>query len=79
MLKFKLTFVLLIILLPGTLLAYVGPGAGISLIGAIGAVLAAIFFAIAGIVLWPIRAMRKKKKLKEAQEQEQAQTSDSAK
>ncbi len=63
----------LILLFPAALWAYVGPGAGISLLGAIGAVLAAIFFAVTGILLWPIRALLKKKKMKAAETQEAVQ------
>jgi membrane protein implicated in regulation of membrane protease activity len=35
--------------------AYVGPGAGLSLVGAFWGVLVAIFAALAFVILWPIR------------------------
>ncbi len=47
--------------------AYVGPGAGISLLGALWALLAVVGSAILYIILWPLRRMRKRhKKEKEA-------------
>lgn len=41
--------------------AYVGPGAGLSLLGALWALVVAIAAAVAFIVLWPIRKMMKRK------------------
>ena len=35
--------------------AYVGPGAGLSLLSALWAVLAAVFVAVGFVLLWPIR------------------------
>jgi len=43
-------------------LAYVGPGAGLTVIGSILAIFAAIFLAIAGFVWYPIRRMIRKRK-----------------
>jgi len=37
--------------------AYVGPGAGITLIGALWAVIVAFVFMIGGLLLWPLRAL----------------------
>ena len=42
--------------------AYVGPGAGISAIGSLIALLAGIFFAIIGFVWYPIKRLRRRKK-----------------
>lgn len=42
--------------------AYVGPGAGLSLLGALWALLAAIAAALIFIVAWPIRRMRRRKR-----------------
>jgi membrane protein implicated in regulation of membrane protease activity len=39
----------------GPAAAYVGPGAGLSLVGAFWGLLVAIFAALAFIVLWPVR------------------------
>lgn len=38
-------------------LAYVGPGAGLSLLGALWGVVVAILAALAFVVIWPIRQM----------------------
>ena len=61
----KTKFVIFISLsLPLMLFAYVGPGAGISFLGALWAVISAILLAIGGFLIWPIRAMLKRRKLK---------------
>jgi len=45
----------------------VGPGAGITLLGALWAVIVAIAFMVGGLVVWPFRAlMRRKKKEKKS-------------
>lgn len=52
----------LVILNPVLAQAYIGPGAGISAIGALWAVVLALVFAIGGLVIWPLRAMMRRKK-----------------
>lgn len=52
--------VVLLVAAPG--MAYVGPGAGVSLIGAAVGLVAAVLSAIGFILLWPIRAMLKKRR-----------------
>ena len=47
-----------LVALPGDAHAYIGPGAGISAIGALLAFLAAIFFAIVGFVWYPVKRLR---------------------
>tara|TARA_R110000823_G_scaffold31043_3_gene88717 strand:- start:392 stop:700 length:309 start_codon:yes stop_codon:yes gene_type:complete len=42
--------------------AYVGPGAGLSLLSALWAVLAAILVAVGFVLMWPIRKMMRKRK-----------------
>ena len=37
--------------------AYFGPGAGITMLGALWAVILAVVLAIGGVLLWPIRAL----------------------
>lgn len=51
-------------MLPSTVFAYVGPGAGISVVGSIVAVLSAVFFAIVGFIWYPIRRLLRKRKAK---------------
>jgi type VI protein secretion system component VasK len=41
--------------------AYIGPGAGLSLLGALWALIAAVVAAVGFIVLWPIRRARKRR------------------
>ena len=53
--------------------AYVGPGAGLSLIGALWALVAAIAAAVVFVIAWPIRRMRRRKReARAALEREQA-------
>lgn len=42
--------------------AYVGPGAGLSLLGALWALVAAIAAAVVFVIVWPIRRMRRRKR-----------------
>jgi hypothetical protein len=42
--------------------AYVGPGAGLSLLGALWGLLAAIFAALAFVLMWPLRKMMKSRR-----------------
>ena len=41
--------------------AYVGPGAGLSLLGALWAVVAAIGLALLFVVIWPVRRLLKRR------------------
>ncbi|MEO0424860.1 MAG: hypothetical protein AAF184_21165 [Pseudomonadota bacterium] len=50
-----LTWVALAVALPAE--AYVGPGAGLSLLGALWGLLVAVVAAVGFIVFWPIRKM----------------------
>ncbi len=54
-------------------LAYVGPGAGLSLLGALWALLLAVGAALLFLVAWPVRRMRRRR-----QEQATATGPDSA-
>jgi len=54
-------------------LAYIGPGAGIPVLGSILGVISAIVIAIIAIIAWPIRRMLKKKR----QQKVEPQTTDS--
>lgn len=45
--------------LPGEALAYTGPGAGLSALGSILALLAAVLFALVGFVWYPLKRLCK--------------------
>ena len=58
-------------LLPATASAYVGPGAGLSLLGALWALLIAVGTAIVFVLAWPVRRMlRRKREARERAERE---------
>jgi len=40
--------------------AYVGPGAGITMLGALWAVILAVLLAVGGVLLWPLRTLLRK-------------------
>jgi hypothetical protein len=44
---------------PGAALAYVGPGAGLSLIGSLIAVVGAVLVAVLGLLVLPVRMLLK--------------------
>ena len=59
------TLILLTLLLLtqiSTAMAYVGPGAGISVLGSLLSILATIFVAIGAIIFWPLRKYIKRRK-----------------
>lgn len=49
-------------LLPETTLAYVGPGAGLTAIGTIVALISAVLLAIVGFIWYPIKRLLRKSK-----------------
>lgn len=51
-----------ILALPGAAMAYVGPGAGLGMIGSLIAVLVAVAVAVVGIVILPIRLVMRRRK-----------------
>lgn len=63
--------VLAALMLPSmSALAYIGPGAGISVLGSLLGILATIVVAIGAIVMWPLRKVLKKRRQASAQERE---------
>ena len=48
--------------------AYIGPGAGISVLGSLLGILATIFVAIGVILFWPIKKLMKRRKAKKETE-----------
>jgi len=52
----------LLVLLSSSAFAYVGPGAGISVLGSLLSILATIVVAIGAIIFWPVRKYMKRRK-----------------
>ena len=71
MLKLTLTLMMLLIL-PQAALAYVGPGSGLSAIGALLALVAGIIVALFGFLWYPLKRMFKKKQSTELDGEEGA-------
>ena len=60
-----ITLILLICILLAAVspaLAYIGPGAGISVLGSLLSILATIVVAIGAIIFWPLRKFMKRRK-----------------
>lgn len=58
----KLSVLLLLVLFSSNVFAYVGPGAGISVLGSLFSILATIVVAIGAIIFWPLRKFMKRRK-----------------
>lgn len=52
----------LLLVISGQALAYIGPGAGISVVGSLLSILATFFVAVGAILFWPIRKMLKRRR-----------------
>ncbi len=52
----------------GTAFAYVGPGAGLSLLGALWGLLLAVGAALFFVIFWPVRRMIRNSRKKKAEE-----------
>lgn len=59
----KILALLLLLTVSPTVLAYIGPGAGISVLGSLLGILGTIVLAIGAIILWPLRKLIKRRKL----------------
>ena len=53
----RLLFALMLIGFSQSAFAYIGPGAGVSFLGSVWAVLLGIVLAVAAVLIWPIRYM----------------------
>ena len=58
----RLFLTLLLLCLSASAFAYVGPGAGISVLGSLLGILATIVVAIGAIIVWPLRKVLKRRK-----------------
>lgn len=64
---FRITALILLTFIASPASAYVGPGAGISVLGSLLGILATIFVAFGAILFWPVRKlMRRRQAKKEA-------------
>ena len=57
-----LAVMLLTVTMPEIAFAYIGPGAGVSLIGSFLGVMVAVLIAVFALIAWPIRRMLKARK-----------------
>jgi hypothetical protein len=55
------------VMAPGAAFAYVGPGAGLGMLGSLVAVLGAVLLAIAGLLVLPFRMLAKRRREARAQ------------
>lgn len=60
MIQILLVFILLASVSPAP--AYIGPGAGISVLGSLLSILATVFVAIGAVLFWPLRKLMKRRK-----------------
>ena len=51
-----------VVILANPAVAYVGPGAGLTMLGALWAVIAAVALVLVGIVIWPVRLYLRRRK-----------------
>lgn len=74
--------VLFLLFIPDSAYAYVGPGPGLTMLGALWGVLATLFLAVGAVLIWPIRALIRKLRKRQgpeipAQEDKDTTTPDS--
>lgn len=58
----KILIALAAVAVPGTAAAYMGPGAGLGMIGSLVAVIGAVLIALLGIIILPVRMILKKRR-----------------
>lgn len=64
--KTIVTATALVFMFSAPALAYVGPGAGLSLLGALWGLIAAVGLALAFVLAWPVRKMLRKRRERQA-------------
>lgn len=69
-LYFSRYLVLCLAIYPAAIHAYIGPGAGISAIGALVAVVATVALALFGFVWYPIKRLMRKRRQENQQQQD---------
>ena len=73
----KTVLSLLALLISSPAIAYIGPGAGISVLGSLLGIIVTIVVAIGAIIMWPLRKLLKKKRAN-ATETDSAETDSQA-
>lgn len=56
----RLLLVLILLVLSSAAHAYIGPGAGVSFLGSVWAVLAGIVLTVLALLIWPIRYLMRR-------------------
>ncbi|NEZ04125.1 hypothetical protein G4Y73_08165 [Wenzhouxiangella sp. XN201] len=76
--RMKFVLGLIVLLQTAPVLAYIGPGSGISLLGGLWGVLVAIVLAVGAVLIWPVRYMfrRLRRKRRDAQGTDPAEPAD---
>ena len=74
----KLFLTIATLLFAGTAAAYVGPGAGISVLGALWGLIIGVVMAVGVILFWPIRMMLRKAKANKAEAENNTASDSSA-
>ena len=51
-----------LVMLPATATAYVGPGAGLTLIGSAISLIVVVIVAVVGLIIWPVRVIQRRRR-----------------
>lgn len=65
-----------LLLAPASAFAYVGPGAGLSLLGALWALAVAVVTALVFVVAWPVRRMLRRRRAENARRERETHETD---
>jgi len=68
----KTLAILILLAVSPAAMAYIGPGAGISVLGSLLGILGTIVVAIGAIIFWPVRKFLKRKKQAKAETVEES-------
>ncbi len=62
-----------VMIFPSLSHAYVGPGAGLSMLGSLVAIVVGVFIALVGLVVYPLKILKKKMQAKNAEDQNKSE------
>lgn len=60
---YRISLMSLLFAIANPAFAYIGPGAGISLLGALWGLIAALIAALGFVLFWPLRRLRRRRRL----------------